>query len=112
MQVTLTRSSDKKSYTITNDHSASSYGIPVVLDDAGNLVDFSARLQEQYEEQARATGAYDDIPGLPVAPLAVEAARRAAGIGGLYTGLRVAADFANDATAEKMVECAYRGRAI
>lgn len=35
-----------QTYTVTTEHAASSHGIPVLLDEAGQLVDFSVRNHE------------------------------------------------------------------
>jgi hypothetical protein len=104
MQTTITRPSTGKTYTITTDHSASSYGIPVVLED-GRLIEFG----EPSRYRLHCGEWYDEL-----SPEENLVANAAAEMEALYIGLRVGANCDRDPSAMpfamEMVEAAYYRR--
>ena len=116
MRVELTVPSTRKTYTITTEHSASSYGIPVIVDDKGQVVEFSERLADGYIAAAQALGAHDDVPGIDVKPQAATMDRLARDMQTIHMGLLVAAGahlpVNPDPLPEQMVECAWYGRSV
>lgn len=99
MIVTVTRPSTGIKYTVTNEHSASSYGIPVVLVD-GNLIDF-------YDPHVMLDTNMSDSAGERLSTPEEEAA---ADMESLRIGLEAGA--MDDPKALEMVQAAYYGHGV
>lgn len=100
MIATVIRPSTGQKYTITNEHSASSYGIPVVLDNAGNLINFAEPRGYIGRDASDSAG---DTPATP-------AEEFAASMESLRIGLEAGA--MDDPQTLKMVQAAYYGRGM
>lgn len=100
MIVTITRPSTGIEYTVTNEHSASNYGIPVVLDSYGNLINFSAPRGYAGRDASDSAG---DTPTTIMEETAAQ-------MESLRIGLESGA--MNDIKALEMVQAAYYGHGV
>jgi hypothetical protein len=101
MEIKVKCPSTQEIYTITNEHSASAYGIPVVLDGKGNLIDFFETKGYPFD------GDMSDSAGdRPVSRTEEEAADRES----IHIGLQVGS--MHDTAAFEAVEAAWYGRSI